>query len=104
MQLKGEDVVLVAATPASQRVQATPRRQGQRTNQTGRRFFRATRASRPRSATGRRSYPQPQRHGSGLAQPTPRRIVIVDDENCILENLSRSILAPKSSSNSFTVR
>jgi len=46
----------VAATPASQSVKATPRRQGQQANQMVRRSFRATKASRAQSATGRRSY------------------------------------------------
>jgi hypothetical protein len=41
----------------AERVAATPRRRSQPPNQTVRLVFRATRASRPRSATRRRSYP-----------------------------------------------
>jgi hypothetical protein len=66
MQLKSEPAVRVAATPPSQRVLATPRRWDRRTDQTVRRFYRAPRASRPLSATGRRSYHLRQLHGSGL--------------------------------------
>jgi hypothetical protein len=49
MQLNTEAVVPVAATPPSQRVPATPRRQDQRPNQMVRLLVRATRASQLRA-------------------------------------------------------
>jgi hypothetical protein len=60
----------VAATPPSQMVLATPRRQDQRPNQMVRLLVRAARASRPRSATGRRSHALRQVHRFGLSRNT----------------------------------
>jgi hypothetical protein len=67
MQLKSEAALRVAATPPSPRVPATPRRQSRPTNQTVCEVYHATRASRPPSATGRRSYALRQLHRSGSA-------------------------------------
>src|ERR1039457_6401034 len=73
MQLKDEAGVQVAATPSSQRVKATPRRQVQRAKLTMRRFFRATVASRLRSATRWRSDPQKKLHCAACGFDGPTR-------------------------------
>jgi hypothetical protein len=66
MQLNRAVLMCVAATPPSQSVSATPRRREPWPNRTVNRLSRATRASRPPSATRRRSHACLPLHRSGL--------------------------------------